>query len=107
MAFYDKYHALCQAFGMSDSAVAVHNGLSKASVVKWKRGAMPNGETLQKLARYFGVPIEHFLEDDEEVEPHMAISPQRKIMYSLTDDLNEDQLEKINGMIKLVLGIED
>lgn len=107
MAFYDKYHALCQAFGMSDSAVAIHNGLSKASVVKWKRGAMPNGETLQKLARYFGVPIEHFLEDDEEVEPHMAISPQRKIMYSLTDDLNEDQIEQINDMIRVMFKIGD
>lgn len=107
MAFYDKYHALCVDFGMSDSAVALHNGLSKASVVKWKKGAMPNGETLQKLARYFGVSIEYFLDEDEAVEPPKSISPQRKIMYSLTDDLNEDQLEKINGMIKLVLGIED
>lgn len=107
MVFYDKYHALCQSFGMSDSAVALHNGLSKASVVKWKKGAMPNGETLQKLAKYFGVPIEYFLEEDAEAEPPKAISPQRKIMYSLTDDLDEEQLEKINGMIKLVLEIGD
>lgn len=103
--FYERYKGLCQSIGKSPSAVAEELGINKSNVSNWKNnGYVPRGEVIKVLADYFGVTTDYLLGNEpEEVE----ISPQRKIMYSLTDDLNEDQLEKINGMIKLVLGIED
>lgn len=59
--FYDRFVDLCKAQGKSPAAVAREIGLSNSSTTTWKRGAIPKGETLQKLADYFGVSIDFLL----------------------------------------------
>lgn len=53
--FYDQFVELCKARGMSPAAVTREIGLNNSSPTAWKRGAIPNSKTLQKLADYFGV----------------------------------------------------
>ena len=63
--FYEKLTRLCTINKTSPSAVAKAVGLSNSSATYWKKGAIPKGSTLIKLATYFNVPIEYFLSDDE------------------------------------------
>lgn len=60
--FYDQFVKLCKERGLSPAAVARNIGLSNSSTTTWKRGAMPKGETLQKLADYFGVSVDFLLD---------------------------------------------
>lgn len=59
--FYDRYVALCKENKVSPSKAAEDNGLSRTSVVKWKKGAVPSGATIQKLAGYFGVTSDYLI----------------------------------------------
>jgi len=48
---------------MSPAAVTREIGLNNSSPTAWKRGAIPKGETLQKIANYFGVSVDYLLTD--------------------------------------------
>ena len=65
--FYDVYAALCKNKGISLSRAADEIGLSNSTVTKWKKtGATPSGETLAKVAAYFGVSVDDLM---GEVQP--------------------------------------
>jgi transcriptional regulator with XRE-family HTH domain len=62
--------------------VAKDIGLSNSSATYWKRGSLPKGETLQKLADYFAVSTDYLLDlpkksniplSDTEVEAALLI----------------------------------
>lgn len=61
--FYDRYVALCQKHGVSPSRAALDAGLSKSTVTKWKNdpNALPTGNVIDKLIRYFGVSVSDLL----------------------------------------------
>ena len=60
--FYDQYAALCKQKGVSCSRAAEKIGLSNSTVTKWKKtGATPTGETLAKVAFYFGISTDELL----------------------------------------------
>ena len=59
--FYQRYAALCRSLGESPSAVAGKNGISSTSVTRWKNGAVPKGQIVARLARYFGVSADYLL----------------------------------------------
>lgn len=56
--FYKNYCRLCSEAGKSVSGVAAEIGLSNAAASGWKKGKVPNDTTLDKLSRYFDVPVE-------------------------------------------------
>ena len=63
--FYDMYAALCKSKGISLSRAADEIGLSNSTVTKWKKtGATPSGDTLTKVAAYFGVSVDDLISDD-------------------------------------------
>lgn len=60
---YSKYSELRDARGVSDYEVARETKLSRSTLSEWKTGVhKPGLETLQKIARYFGVSVDYFLE---------------------------------------------
>lgn len=61
MAFYDRFVELCIQKGVSPSAAARAVGLTTANPTYWKRGSIPKGDTLQKLADYFDVTVDDLL----------------------------------------------
>ena len=50
--------------GLNLSQLEAKIGLGNGTIGKWNK-ANPNIETLKKLADYFGVSIEYFLETEE------------------------------------------
>lgn len=63
--FYDRFKQLCDAKGVSVTRATEEIGLARTIGTKWKNtGATPRGETLLKIAEYFGVSTSELLEDD-------------------------------------------
>lgn len=60
---YDKYVVLRDEKGVTDYRVASETGITKSTFTDWKTGrSKPKVDKLTTLAKYFGVPIEFFLE---------------------------------------------
>lgn len=63
--FYDQFVDLCDQKGVSPTFAALEIGLSKATPTKWKKErSIPKGETLKKVAAYFGVTESQLLTDE-------------------------------------------
>lgn len=64
--FYNKFILLCNEKGVSPTNVAKAIGISTPNVTYWKNGSIPKGETLQKLAAYFGISVGSLLGEEKE-----------------------------------------
>lgn len=63
---YGKFEELLTKNHVTAYQVAKDTGLYASTFSDWKSGrSNPGVEKLAKLAKYFGVPIEYFLEDKE------------------------------------------
>lgn len=72
--FYYKFKQMCDKKGVSCNKAALDIGLSNATPTKWKKtGATPSGETLSKIADYFGVSVGYLLgEEDIKKQPSVS-----------------------------------
>ena len=60
--FYDRFIELCNNAGVTPAKVADTIGLNKSTMYMWKKqGTTPKYDTLQKLAEYFSVSVNHLL----------------------------------------------
>jgi transcriptional regulator with XRE-family HTH domain len=66
--FYNKFIHLCAEAKKSPSSVASAIGLSSAAVTGWKNGKKPSNVTVIKVAKFFGVHVDYFFENEEELE---------------------------------------
>ena len=65
--FYDRFRQLCESKGVSCNKAALEIGLSNATPTKWRKtGATPTGETLDRIAKYFGVTTDYLLSKETE-----------------------------------------
>lgn len=61
---YEVYAKLRDAKQVSDYQVAIDTGIPKSTLSDWKLNkSKPKADKLLKLAKYFGVPVESFIED--------------------------------------------
>lgn len=106
--FYDIYAKLCAEKGVSESKAAESIGLNRSAVVKWKRGALPSGQTIQKLADYFGVSVGYLLETEKAPTPEGERQPSDEdIKFALfggdgeITDAMYDEVKRFAQMVKL------
>lgn len=60
---YEKYQVLLEKSNKTSYQVSKETGISQTAFSNWKSGrSEPGLESLKKLANYFGVSIEYFLE---------------------------------------------
>ena len=65
--FYDEFSRLCKEKGISITRATEEIGLARTIGTKWKKtGATPNGETLAKIAEYFGISVGELLGTEKE-----------------------------------------
>ena len=61
---YQKYSELRDKKGVTDYAVSKATGIPTSTLTNWKYNRYsPKVDKLKTLADYFGVSIEHFLEE--------------------------------------------
>ena len=91
--FYDLFCQLCKEKGVSPTKATVDIGLSRTIGTKWKNtGATPQGETLSKIAQYFGVSVDYLLGNDkpwEEKTPVLTKKDERDIAKRLDAIMGE------------------
>lgn len=105
--FYDTFSELCRAKGLSPAAVTREIGLNNSSSTAWKRGSVPKGETLQKLADYFGVSVDYLLKQSN---PFLALENKEMIHCNPKPLAQIDQaLAKLNydGQQEAVKRVEE
>ena len=63
---YSKFVELLQKHNVTPYKVSKATGISQSSLSDWKTGrAKPKSDKLKKLADYFGVTVDYFLNEDE------------------------------------------
>lgn len=67
--FVDTFCELCDKRGVSPNKACIDMGISRTSTAKWKSGSVPNGQTLSKIADYFGVTTDYLLGTETKKEP--------------------------------------
>lgn len=115
--FIDIFLQLCEENDVKPTRVANEIGSSSASVVKWRKGAIPQGATLQKIADYFGVSVDYLLTgetkkspaeaEDEEINEYLEElknNPGMRVLFSKTKGASKEELEKVVRMIEIMRG---
>ena len=105
--FYDNFIVLCKKKSVAPTRVALDIGLSKSAPIKWRSGAIPNGDGLQKLADYFGVTTDYLLTGAEtkkaptpEGERPITFDDFTYAMQNETKDLTEMDKQILLSMAK-------
>ncbi len=64
---YKRYAELRDEREITDYKVAQDTGIAASTLSDWKRGVYtPKVDKLMLIAKYFDVPIEYFLTDEEQ-----------------------------------------
>lgn len=61
MTFYDRLHALCKEKNTTVSKMLNELGLSTGSTGNWKKGLLPKGDVLKKIADYLNTSIDYIV----------------------------------------------
>ena len=70
--FWEKFQYLSELKGIKPHAVLKELEISSGSANNWKKGTIPNGEILKKIAEYFGVSIDSLLDFSENASVSLA-----------------------------------
>lgn len=104
--FFDIFCALCAKQGISPNKAAGEIGLSNSITTKWKKtGATPGGETLNKIAQYFGVSTDSLLGKENMPAPTGEQDPVSQVdmaFYGDYQELSEDDKETIRDMVRIM-----
>ena len=66
--FYNRFMEICREYGEKPTPVLKKLDISPGNLKRWEGGASITSDTLEKIANYFGVPVDYFfLKDDEKV----------------------------------------
>ena len=104
--FYDLFCRLCQEKGVSPTRATIEIGLSRTIGTKWKKtGATPQGDTLQKIADYFGVSVDYLLGNEEKPaapkDGELVKDELIGFYGDVKEHLTEGDIEDIKTLMKL------
>lgn len=106
--FYDRLQALCKQRGTSVSGMLSELGLSTGSTGNWKKGQLPKGDILAKIADYLNTSIDYIVygefrtdltDEEKQMVELYRTSPERaryKILCDLERIINEE-IEKFSA----------
>lgn len=101
--FWNVYSELCSQYKMSPSSVAEKIGLSNSITTKWKKGTLPKGEILLKLAAYFDCSIDYLVGLDKvpnRKNLSTKLSEDKQRLLEMYDLLTEREQGEIFGELK-------
>lgn len=88
--FYLTFIELCSKIKKSPSAVAEEMGFKRSVVTRWRNGTVPRDANLQRIADYFGVPVETLTAGQKEKDPGR-----------MAEDLSAEELEIVSILRKM------
>lgn len=111
--FIDTFGALCKQKGITMNKACVEIGISRTATAKWKNGSVPNGQTLAKIAEYFGVSTDYLL--GNEIEKTPAESGKRSVsdddikfaLFRGREDITDAMYDEVLGFADYVMRREE
>lgn len=104
--FFDIFCDLCAKEGISPNKAAGEIGLSNSITTKWKKtGATPGGDTLNRIAKYFGVSTDYLLGKEKTPTPEGErdlISYVDIAFYGEYQELSEDDKQTVRDMVRVM-----
>lgn len=104
MNFYETIKEICNRkknITLTEMVKALE--LSTSMPTNWKRGIIPNGETLIKLADYLGVSIDYLLGRDAPNASKLPYSGNNDVDSIINDLLSKDISEGDAAVIRAIL----
>lgn len=93
------YADLCEERGESPNGVAAKLGFSNSACTKWKKGSVPGGDTLRKIADYFGVSVGYLLGRSGQYGPDDVDESIYEILSGMTRDERIEVLDYLRGKV--------
>lgn len=101
--FFDVFQSLCEKKGISCKKAVEEIGLSNSIATKWKRtGAIPKGETINRIAEYFGVTADYLLGKSQAESSADVLDAVDIAFYGEYRELDEDQKETVRDMVRIM-----
>lgn len=103
---YEKFSKLLQEKQLSTYRVSKDTGISQQTFSDWKIGkSKPKLDKLQKIAKYFGVPVDYFSDENEnlDIKKLTPINDDRRELYEDLAKLSSADLGKVEGFVKGLL----
>ena len=98
MKFIERVDDLLKDKGISANRMSKALGLGNAAYSNWKaREVLPNGETLKKLAEYFGVSMDYLTGRTDIPTPVNELAAAQIHDGGRYSDLTPEQIEKIKS----------
>lgn len=110
---YEVFLTLLKAKGVRASDVAAATGIPRSTFSEWKSGrSKPKQEKLQKIADYFGVPLEYLLtgevpsggyyldEDAAALAQEMLERPELKVLFDASRKASKEDVEFVANMLQ-------
>lgn len=81
---YEKFEGLLKEYGIRAYQVGKGANVSTSTLSEWKRGGYtPKLDKIAAIAKYFSVPIEYFLEDQEKVMGEDKLQITKSLFHTL------------------------
>lgn len=91
--FWERFESLCNESKRKPNRVAAETGISSASITKWKRGTIPNPDSLGKIAEYFCVSIDYLLgKTDQKIDDKTWDEYAEKVAKDATEQYEADRI---------------
>ena len=99
--FYDILQGLCREHGLSVSAALKIMGVSSGNISHWKKGRLPKGKTLRRIAQFFDVPIDFLIADKQKL---LAAQQERLLLLfnSVPKDRRENALRAFEAIVQSI-----
>lgn len=96
--FYDSFIELCKKNNVKPTPLVVSMGLSSSNVSMWKKGSTPRPSVIKKIADYFGVTVDYFMEGEQKENPP---TPKGGGLHeTMYDSLTQEEQDAVNLMIE-------
>ena len=113
--FYDVFLKLCKERNIKPGRAADEIGISRATVTNWKKnGYSPRQNILEKIANYFNVSSDYFMEKKKPPAPEIRDGKGKNLVRTIGRDgsyserwLTDEQLEALQAIINQMPDVKD
>lgn len=87
--FYERLKALCAKKNLSVSAALNIMGLSSGNMSYWRRGRLPKGDVLRRMANFFDVSVDTLVGEKQRM-----LASQQEDLLSIFSTVPENRREE-------------
>ena len=96
--FYERLVSLCSEKGVAVTRAVADMGFAKSITAKWRHGQVPRGNSLTRIAEYFGVTVDYLLDGEDKEKAAQTggedISATKALLHRLIETMPEDDAER-------------